>query len=147
MLGLPPWQSTFIDCLDIGKLTGQEVTLIPVMLDRSERMLCQPLTQLHLFLISLNSSFHFVVQILIHPTGDAAIVFAAGTLGLDWTLRTRAGGVVLNIPALLSGLKAEGEHLSRWAPVAILLWIIVEVFFAEETVLAAGGGSGLGHER
>ena len=119
--------------------------LIPVVLDRSERMLCKPLTQFHpfdyaqdrLLLVFTNSPFHLIQQVLIHPAGDAPSLFAAGTPGLDRTLRTSAGDAVLDVPALLRGLKAEGELLSRRAPVTILCWIIVEIVFGEEPQLTA----------
>jgi len=117
-----------------------------MVLDRSERMLGQPLTQLHLFPVLLNSSFHLVQQVFIHPARDAATVFAARTLGFDRALRTRTGRVVLDVPVFLSGLEAEGEHLSGRAQVTVLFEVIEEVFLAEEAMLAAGGGSGLGNE-
>jgi hypothetical protein len=91
-----------------------------------------------------NSLLHLVQQILIHPSANAATVFTACTLGLDWTLRTSAGGIVLGVSSFLGGMEAEGEILFGRAPITTLFWIIVEVFFAEEAALAAGRGMGLG---
>jgi hypothetical protein len=115
-----------------------------MVLDGTERMLSQPLTQLHLFLILLNSSHHFVEQVFVYPARDAASVFAACTSGFDRTLRTTAAGVVPGIPSFFGGLEAEGELLSYRAPVAVLFEVITEIFFAEEAVFAAGGSTGLG---
>jgi hypothetical protein len=139
---------------DVGKLAGQEMPLIPMVLDGSERMLCQPLTQLHpstmlrtcLLRIAPNTALHIVQQIPIHPTGDAAALFTARTLVLHRALRTNVGGIVLDVSSLLGGLEAEGELLSRWAPIAILIEVIAEVFFAEGAMLAAGRGLGFGDE-
>jgi hypothetical protein len=118
--------------------------LIPMVLDRSERMLSKPLTRLHLFLVLLNSPLHLIEKVFVYPPRDAATVFTTRALGLDRALGASAGGVVLNVSALLSGLEAEGEFLSSRAPIAILFEVIAEVFFAEEAALAAGGGLGLG---
>lgn len=117
-----------------------------MVFDGAEGMLGQSLTQFHLILVFLNPPLHLVQQFLIHPTGDATTAFVAGALGSDRAMSASAGGIVLDVPAFFPGLKAERELLSCGAPVAILLWIIAEVFFAEEASFAAGGGVGLGDE-
>ena len=90
-----------------------------MVLDRSERVLGKPLTQLPFLLVLSNSPLHFIEQVFIHPTGDATTAFAACALSLDRTMSTGAGRVVLDIPALLRGLEAEGQLLSCRAPIAI----------------------------
>jgi hypothetical protein len=122
------------------------VPLIPMVLDGAEGMLGQLLKQLHLFPVFLNPPLHLVQQFLVHPTGDATTAFVAGALGPDRAMSAGDGSIVFDTPAFLLCLKAEREPLSCGAPVAILLWVIAEVFFAEEPKFAAGGGVGLGDQ-
>lgn len=54
------------------------------------------------------------------------------------------GGVGPAFSALLGGLEAEGEPLSGRAPIAIVLGVVAEVFFAKQAQAGVGGRVGFG---
>lgn len=120
--------------------------LVPIVLDGAEGVLSKPFAKLHLFRIAPHPTLHFIKEILIHPTRDAATLFAACASLTNGTLGTSAGCVVFDLPVLLGGLEPEGEGFACGTPVAVLVQVVSEIFFAEETPFAACRSLGHGDE-